>query len=63
MQALETKPDPARDGRHLPAERTTPPQPERHGKAGASEAHFSPDPMQQTDKYRLVTPYLLPRQD
>ena len=23
--------------------------------------HFSPDPLQQTDRYRLVTPYRLPR--
>ena len=24
---------------------------------------FSPDPMQRTDRYRLVTPYLLSRED
>lgn len=44
-----------------PQDRTDSPLP--HGEAAhrdhEAEATFSPDPQQRTDRYRLVTPYLL----
>ena len=38
-------------------------QPIGIGVSGADEARCSPDPMQRTDRYRLVTPYVSSSRD
>ncbi len=47
----------------LEGDRTTRPQVDRDGRGNLPDfENFSPDPLHQTDRYRLVTPYRLPNQ-
>ena len=65
MHVLDTERNPAREGQPgaAPQEVATPTLEPKIVDGPQSAKHFSPDPMQTTDRYRLVTPYDLASDD
>ena len=64
MQALESELEQSRRHAARASARKTEPRREDQPVGDEQERwHFSPDPLHDTDRYKLVTPYRLPRLD